>query len=490
MGFGRVGLVVRLAGVAGLVALVMSGCGGSALSGLGQPTYYVDAVHGQDSNSGASPTSPLRTLAAVNERSYRGGQKILLHGGQRFAGSITLGTGNLSGTSRRSPLTISSYGGGRATILAPPGAAGIAVTNRAGVVVSDLKIVGTGDGCRTPTKSGYLFGASGIQFVARSIHGTLAQGVTINDLDVSRFCNGIVFASGDDGSRISHIRIIAVSAHDNADAGIWTYDQAMARHSIRDVTVSRSRAYRNEGRGGIVLFGVDGGVVERSIAFDNGRAAAGSVGIWAFDSNRILFAHDESYGNGSPGNTTDGDGFDFDRGVSNSVMEDNYSHGNGGAGFLVCSCNLSNYPFYHMRNDVLRSNVSQNDGSSGQPSLFVYGGEVMTGIQLVSNRVSSASGAGPLVEVTGCVGCQGLTLGANYPHGRPYTDVRFRGNSFVSEGGKPLLQVNPGSATKLVFQGDSWRADEGRFLVTFGDHHLLTPAAWHALAPNDRPAQQ
>src|SRR5437763_12947875 len=100
-------------------------------------------------------------------------------------------------------------------------------------------------------------------------------------------------------------------------------------------------------------------------------------------------------------------------------MEDNYSHGNGGVGFLVCSCSLSNYPFYYMRNDVLRSNVSQNDGSSGQYSLFVYGGEVMTGVQIVSNRVSSARGAGPLVTVIGYVRCQRLTLGADYRHGRP-----------------------------------------------------------------------
>jgi hypothetical protein len=144
-----------------------------------------------------------------------------------------------------------------------------------------------------------------------------------------------------------------------------------------------------------------------------------------------------------------------------------------------------------VRNDVLRSNISQNDGSSGQPSLFVYGGEVMTGIQVVSNHVSSARGAGPLVELIGCVSCHGLTLGAaDYPHGRPYTDVRFRGNTFTSSRGKPLLMVNQGSATKLVFQGDSWRSIGGRFLVTFGGHRLLTPAAWRAVTPNDTPAQQ
>src|SRR5579859_7774174 len=91
-GFGQGWLVVRVAGVAGFVALVMSGCG---VSGHGQPTYYVDAAHGQDSNSGASPTSAFRTLAAVGRHSYRGGETILLHGGQRFVGSIGLGPGNL-----------------------------------------------------------------------------------------------------------------------------------------------------------------------------------------------------------------------------------------------------------------------------------------------------------------------------------------------------------------------------------------------------------
>jgi hypothetical protein len=240
-----------------------------------------------------------------------------------------------------------------------------------------------------------------------------------------------------------------------------------------------------------MLFGVDGGVVERSAAFDNGHAAGGSVGIWAFDSSRIVFAHDESYGNGSPRNIDDGDGFDFDRGVSNSVMEDNYSHGNGGVGFLICSCPGPNtYPFYYMRDDVVRANVSRDDGSSGQPSLYVYGGEVMTGILVLSNRVSSASGAGPLVKVIGCVRCYGLTLNAGYRHGRLYTDVQFRGNSFASGGGKPLLVVNPGSAIKIVFHRDTWRSTRGRFLVTFGGHRLLTPSAWRSVAPSESVGEQ
>src|SRR5262249_34443949 len=149
--------------------------------------------------------------------------------------------------------------------------------------------------------------------------------------------------------------------------GIWTYDPAVKQHTIGDVRVSRSWAYRNGAFGGIVLFGVDDGTVKRSVAFANARAVKGGVGIWAFDSNRILFTHNESYANGSRTILLDGDGFDFDRGVSNSVMVHNYSHDNGGAGFLVCSCSAAHYPYYRMSNIVVRSNVSRNDGSSGQP---------------------------------------------------------------------------------------------------------------------------
>jgi hypothetical protein len=307
-------------------------------------------------------------------------------------------------------------------------------------------------------------------------------------VDVSRFCDGIVVSSGDDGSRIAHIQITGVSSHDNADAGVVTYDRAHARHSIRDVTVNTSRAYGNKARGGIFLAGVDGGAVENTVAFDNGHTAGGSVGIWAFDSNRIVFAHDESYRNGAPTNNDDGDGFDFDRGVSNSVMEDDYSHGNGGSGFLVCSC-YTRFPFYRMSNDVVRSNVSQDDGSSGQASLYVYGGEEMTGIQFVSNRVASRSGGGPLVKVTGCLYCWGPRWVADRMHGRAYTDLEFRGNTFVSRGGKPLLVVQPGSGLKLTLLGNSWRAMGGRFLVMFALRRFVTPTAWRAMASNDNAAE-
>jgi hypothetical protein len=422
--------------------------------------HYVDAARGRDSNPGTSPGRAWRTLARVDASSYRGGDAILLRGGQRFRGTICLGAANLRATSPARRLTIGSYGGGRATIAAPRRTDGIAAINVAGVRVSGVDMVGRRDPCTEDVNSGYRYGSAGIRMEADDINGTLAQGLRIDHVDVSRFCNGIVVASDDDESRIAHVRVSAVRAHDNDDAGVWAYDQANTRHSIRDVSVTNTRAYRNHAQGGIVLFGVDGGTVSRSVAFDNAKVAGG-VGIWAFDATRILFAHNESYRNGRRALTADGDGFDFDLGVSDSVMEHNYSHDNGGVGFLVCSCDEGE-SFYRIHNIVIRSNLSRNDGSSGQSSLYVYGGSPMTGVKIFFNRVDSAVGSGPLVDVTGCRSCDADLVDDAIPGG-PYTSVEMRANTFVSWGDKPLLRVHPGRAAQLVFRQNRWRAIAAHF---------------------------
>jgi hypothetical protein len=472
------GLVVVTLGCAFSGRPTLAQCQPHPAPRAGSARYYVDAERGRDSNPGTSPTTAWRTLARVERSSYRGGDTILLRGGERFSGTICLGTANLRATSESSRLTIGSYGRGRATILAPSRTDGIAAINVAGVRVSGVNVVGRNDLCSEDVSNGYRYGTAGIRLEARSLHGTLTQGITVDHVDSSRFCDGIVVSSGDDGSRISHVRVRGVRSHDNGDAGVWTYDQANARHSIRDVRVTNTRAYRNHARGGIMLFGVDGAKVANSVAFANAREAGG-VGIWAFDSNRILFTHNESYRNGRTTLTDDGDGFDFDKGVSNSVMEHNYSHGNGGVGFLVCSCNAGLTPFYRMHDIIIRSNVSRNDGSSGQPSLYLDGGEPMIGVDIVSNRVESGTGSGPLVEVSGCRDCDASKL-ASVAHGRPYTRVRVRGNVFVSRGGKPLLQVHPGRASDLVFKANSLRAIGGHFRVDWGNRRFVTPRAWQA----------
>ncbi len=91
---------------------------------------------------------------------YWGGDAILLRGGRRFAGTICLGTENLRGASDAQPFTIGSYGGGRATIVAPSHTDGIAAIDVGGIRVRDVELIGRRDVCNKDPSNGYRYGSA------------------------------------------------------------------------------------------------------------------------------------------------------------------------------------------------------------------------------------------------------------------------------------------------------------------------------------------
>jgi hypothetical protein len=146
-------------------------------------------------------------------------------------------------------------------------------------------------------------------------------------------------------------------------------------------------------------------------------------------------------------------------------MVADYSHDNGGMGFLVCACNGHAYPYYRIHDITLRSNVSRNDGSSGQPTFWLQAGELMTGIEILNNRLESGAGDGPLVEITGCLYCDKrwrASYVADVPTGQPFTQVLLSGNTFIARGSKPLKKLQLGPRADVVFHDNRWRAIRAR----------------------------
>jgi hypothetical protein len=407
----------------------------------GPLTFFIDATLGSDSNSGTSPGTAWRTLARADRARFIGGDQLLLRGGETFAGALRFTRHRVTSTSARAPLTIASYGTGTATILAGTGD-GIRATSVAGFHITGLRLAGESTSCK-PHTYGILF------YAARST-GTLAAGISVDHVEVHGFCDGIAVGTGDDNSRFEHVHLTELSSHDNLDAGVFTFDPARSHHDVRDVFVSGVQAYDNAGIGGIALFGVEGGAIEHSVAHDNGRAGSGGVGIWAFDADHITIQFSESYDNRTV--EGDGDGFDLDGGVSNSVMQYDYSHGNEGIGFLVCGCVAE----YAMHDNVVRYNVSQNDGTNGQPSgFYLLGGEPLEHVEVFNNTFYSSAGAGPLALVE---------AGEH-----PYAEVHLRNNLLAESGAKPLLEVaEPAAASGLAVQGNDWWAASGAFDVQWG----------------------
>ncbi|MEO6350257.1 MAG: carbohydrate-binding protein [Candidatus Limnocylindrales bacterium] len=83
-------------------------------------TFYL-SVNGSDGNAGTSTTSAWRTIGKLNTMDFQPGDTILLQGGQSFGGTLSFNAAD-SGTDSAgnliAPITVGSYGTGRATINA------------------------------------------------------------------------------------------------------------------------------------------------------------------------------------------------------------------------------------------------------------------------------------------------------------------------------------------------------------------------------------
>jgi hypothetical protein len=218
--------------------------------------------------------------------------------------------------------------------------------------------------------------------------------------------------------------------------------------------------YRNEGDpdyrknhsgSGLLLADTDGAIIERTVAWENGRlcyrAPGGPCGIWAAGSNNVVIQHCESFRNHTGKDSADGDGFDLDGGVTNSIVQYNYSHDNDGYGFLLCSYKGAPHPW---RNNIVRFNISDNDGRAAKPSAgiaFWTDGPELEGVQIYNNTI--ISDPGPEWVLAAAIRATGPVDGARVfnnlliaTSGSAFIDnksspngIRFEGNAYWTEGG-------------------------------------------------------
>jgi hypothetical protein len=434
-----------------------------------ETTYYVDAAGGDDSNTGTSAGSAWATIERVNALDLEPGDRLLFNGGQIFIGNLELGIED-AGTAI-SPITLGSYGEGRATINAGTDT-GVDVYNVGGVEVRDLTIVGVG----------YAAGnrGSGVQFYTDLGNAAKLEHVRVHNVEVSGFGDSGVKVESwpQDGTKsgFRDVRITDVSTHDNADAGIQSYgyfSPSSSGWSHEDIYVGHSYAYDNKGipdkgtnsGSGIVLGGVNGATIERSVVHHNGELNdhpnGGPIGIWTWDSNRVTIQHNESYENQT--STLDGGGFDLDGGVTNSVMQYNYSHGNAGAGYLLAQ-------FAGARtfgNNVVRYNVSENDGRRGSyGAIHFWNGNGANGIKdtLVHNNA---------VYVSPQVGASPKAIRFD----TATTNTRLLNNIFLTVGGVPLVEI-ASDKDSSVFRGNDYWSSGNSFRIKHGGTTYTSLVAW------------
>ena len=464
-----------------------------------RPAAYYVSPHGNDSGPGTE-TQPWRTIDRVNRARLAAGDRVLFEGGQSFAGDLVLDERVSTDPAR--PLVIASYGEGRALIQAGGGTA-ILVRNIGGVVIRNLVLAG---------ESAAANRGFGVEVVNERGAARLAA-VWLDNLDVSGFHWAGIYVGGVPGlpgareparGRFGYrdVRIERSVAHANMYYGIWVsgpwagWKGRPAGYANEDVTISDCVARDNPGDpaytknhsgNGILLDDTDGGLIDHCTAWhngaENGSTEGGPVGIWADESNRVTIQYCESYDNRT-GGAADGGGFDLDGGVTDSVEQYNYSHGNDGAGFLVWSYGGAVHPLAH---NVIRYNISANDGRRhryGGVHIGTSGGGVQN-IDVYNNTVympaAAAESAPPRTRSAASAGPRAVWVGGS----EPLTAIRFFNNLLMAGPGVPLVEVEP-RQEKITFQGNAYWPRGGSFMVLDRGARYTTLESWRAATGEER----
>jgi hypothetical protein len=430
--------------------------------------YYVSAA-GDDTREGTSQDTAWSTIARANHQALGPSDRLFFRGGDVFEGNLVAKATGVP--SAKFPITIGSYKKGKATIRAGNGT-GISITNNGGVVIRDLIV--EGQDRRTNQGSGVL------------ILNTLSEGkqlefVRVKNVEARGFGKDGIAVGGApaDNSRsgFRDVRITGCRASDNAYVGIHVYgkhDFYAKGYSNRDVSIFDCMADDNPGDpdyldnhsgDGILLHDVDGALIDGCTAIGNGRLcrakAGGPVGIWAWSSRRLVIQNCVSVRNRTDGKY-DGGGFDFDGGVSESIMQYNYSAENDGAGYLVFDFGAA--PF-RLADNVVRFNISENDGrKNGFSGIFVKSlGEPIERLQVYHNTIFVSP-----------------SVAKEQPSAvfmAKTKDCRFHNNLFISSGGCPLVDFG-NDQTGLWIQGNHYWAADGPFLIRQAGTDFSSLADW------------
>ncbi|SEO81600.1 right-handed parallel beta-helix repeat-containing protein [Actinacidiphila rubida] len=450
-----------------LTALALAAAGGCSSLPHYRPghTYYVSAS-GDDGNDGRSADHAWRTLSRADRQQLVAGDRLLLQGGSRFPGSLTVGR-NDAGQPKQ-PVVIGSYGSGRATI-APANGPGVTVVDTGGVEVRDLVVTGND---RT------LKGPSGILLFSDRQGTQRLDHVVVSGVDVSRFAIGLAVGCADHAVGFHDVRVASSVVHDNTDDGLLTYgprlDTKNPVYSHQDVVISGVQAYRNLGDptsthhntgSGIVMGGVQGGRIEQSEAHDNGsnsaaKALEGPVGIWAYDSTGLTIEHNRSYHNHTPA-IVDGSGFGLDQNVSSTTVQYNLAYGNDGPGYHAFT-NFTNGAF---RDDTIRFNISSNDGRklAQNGGIDVHGADVRN-LRIFNNTV--------VMTGTGAKQGPAVRLRKN-PVG-----VSLRNNILITDGSPVVSAATAYTPQQVVLQGNDYFAASGSWQVRWGQSTYRSLGQW------------
>ncbi len=356
------------------VSLLLVGCvpegppsHGATTAPPSAASFHVDCEAQQ--NGDGSLDRPWNTLDAVDAHgSFLPGERILLARGSTCSGRLTPQGSGTNGD----PIVLGAYGTGPRPIVngggTPDQTGAVQLTDQHDWVVQDLEVTNVDlAGPDDTLRAGILAVDDGSGSIGRIvIRDNTVRQVTSSPAPAStdpHEYGGIAVLVRGTSTRagaLADIRIEDNLVDHVGRVGIVAWSDAWPASPLTGVSITGNRVVRAQGDS-IVVWGVDGGVLEHNVSEQGGHLPAcprcsnptadtASAGIWPVMSTRILMRYNEVSGEGAVGG--DGEGFDIDDSTSDVVMEGNYAHDNDGGGVLICGARTSD----------VRDNVFMDDG--------------------------------------------------------------------------------------------------------------------------------
>ncbi len=334
------------------------------ISGISGNVYYVDA-QAEPGNDGLSMENPLCSLEEVNQLKLKPGDAVLFQNDGEWHGSLQI---SYSGTAEK-PILVGNYGDG----INRPAIHGDGIVSAA-VCGSDVSYI-TVENLEVTNESDQTKRLRGIYFnaVRQNVSGLVVQNCYVHDVDSQpdvfeeerkysdpHFCGGIMMMAGTADSPEMDVKFDDILIRNNkvdscslCGITVGSGDLITLSTNIRVVGNYVSNCFGDA----ILLYGVDGGLVEGNIGDTNGtrnNLSYAYAGIWCFGSKNVTFQYNESFGFGT---SQDGQGFDIDAYCDNITIQYNYSHDNYGGFLLIMDLGIDG-------RHTVRYNVSRNDGTS------------------------------------------------------------------------------------------------------------------------------
>lgn len=333
----------------------------------GGQCFYLDAVSGNDDNTGESPSLAWQSLERASKQTYMAGDRLLLKRGDTFVGTLEF-TGEGTAENR---VYLDAYGDKkmeRPKIDGEGGLYTVHVYNSSYVTIQNLEITNMG---QLPRER------SGLK-VECNDYGT-SRNIVINNLfihDVNgqmvkgkgRGC-GIFLVNQGKKKRSRFENMIIENCHIKSctrDGIIWAGGRYIHRNEApydwfpNLNTIIRNNLIEKVAGDAIVPVGCDQTLIEYNVVRDwlDILKHTPSAGIWPWSSDNTVIQFNDVSGFRSD---SDGQAFDSDFNCKNTIIQYNYSHDNEGGMVLLCDDPGAKFSAGVLDTQI-RYNISINDG--------------------------------------------------------------------------------------------------------------------------------